>query len=91
MFVSVNFVTLFKKNFDFSFIFQDYLSLFEKASIGAFCGYVNAVLPVCNSWDDNLWAYMKTMVDVRVESEIRDSVLKSNNYLPLPEEYWAQR
>lgn len=70
---------------------QDYLSLHDKASIAAFCGNLNALLPVCRSWEDNLWAYMKTMVDVRVESEIRDCVLKPNDYLPLPEEYWAQR
>lgn len=75
----------------FRYYLQDYLSLYDKASIAAYCGYLNSLLPVCTSWEDNLWAYMKVMVDVRVESEIRDSVMKYNEYLPLPEEYWTQR
>ncbi|CAH1154193.1 unnamed protein product [Phaedon cochleariae] len=70
---------------------QDYLNLYDRASIGAFCGYLNTLLPVCNSWEDSLWAYMRTLVDVRVESEIRDCVTRNGEYLPLPEEYWTQR
>ncbi|KAF7269580.1 nuclear pore complex protein Nup107 [Rhynchophorus ferrugineus] len=70
---------------------QDWISLYERASVGVFCGHINSVLPVCNSWEDCLWAYMKSMVDIRVESEIRDCCTKNNKYLPLPDEYWLQR
>ncbi|XP_060529410.1 nuclear pore complex protein Nup107 [Cylas formicarius] len=70
---------------------QDYISALEKASVGSFCGCINAMLAACSSWEDGLWAYMKSMVDIRVESEVRDCCTRDNPYLPLPEEYWAQR
>ncbi|ENN75270.1 hypothetical protein D910_02376 [Dendroctonus ponderosae] len=70
---------------------QEWISPYERAAVGVFCGNVNAILPVCNRWEDNLWAYMKSLVDIRVESEIRDCCTKDSGYLPLPEEYWLQR
>jgi nuclear pore complex protein Nup107 len=69
--------------------FQTNLNIYEKAAVASLCGFLEAILPVCNTWEDYLWAYMRTMVDIRVESEIRDSVIK--NYKPLPEEYWEQK
>ncbi|XP_044271446.1 nuclear pore complex protein Nup107 [Tribolium madens] len=65
------------------------LNIYEKAAVGSLCGYLDAILPVCTTWEDHLWAYLRTMVDIRVESEIRDSIIK--NYVPLPEEYWEQK
>ncbi|RZC31996.1 nuclear pore complex protein Nup107 [Asbolus verrucosus] len=65
------------------------LNIYEKAAVASLCGCLEAILPVCNTWEDYLWAYMKTMVDIRVESEIRDCIVK--NYVPLPEEYWEQK
>ncbi|EFA09537.1 nuclear pore complex protein Nup107 [Tribolium castaneum] len=65
------------------------LNIYEKAAIGSLCGFLEGILPVCTTWEDHLWAYMRTMVDIRVESEIRDSIIK--NYIPLPEEYWEQK
>ncbi|XP_050509495.1 nuclear pore complex protein Nup107 [Diabrotica virgifera virgifera] len=79
------------KNMAIKFCKQEYLSLYERAAIATFCGYLSSILTVCNSWEDSLWAYMKTMVDIRVESEIRDCVQRNNDYLPLPEEYWNQK
>ncbi|CAG9773100.1 unnamed protein product [Ceutorhynchus assimilis] len=70
---------------------QDWINPYDKASVATFCGYIEAILPVCSTWEDNLWAYMKSIVDIRVESEIRDCCTKNNSYLPLPEEYWLQR
>lgn len=70
---------------------QEWISPYERAAVGVFCGNVNAILPVCSRWEDNLWAYMKSLVDIRVESEIRDCCTKDSGYLPLPEEYWLQR
>ncbi|KAJ8938224.1 hypothetical protein NQ318_007646 [Aromia moschata] len=79
------------KNIAIKFCKQDYLNEYEKAAIGSYCGYIKSVLPVCYSWEDHLWAYIKSMVDIRVESEIRDFCTRNKKYLPLPEEYWSQR
>lgn len=65
------------------------LNAYEKGAVGAYCGHLNSMLAVGKNWEDDLWAYMKVMIDIRVESEIRDCVNK--NYKPLPEEYWDQR
>lgn len=65
------------------------MNVYDKASIAAFCGCLQTLLPVCLSWEDQLWAYMKTMVDIRVESEIRDFVPRE--YEPMPAEYWNNK
>ncbi|KAJ8917651.1 hypothetical protein NQ315_005098 [Exocentrus adspersus] len=70
---------------------QEYLNSYEKAAVASFCGFMKPILLVCNTWEDYLWAYMKSMVDVRVESEIRDRCVKNKEYIALPEEYWMQR
>lgn len=71
------------------YVFQVYLNVYEKAAVGAYCGYLEPLLTVCNNWEDTLWAYMKVIVDVRVESEVRDYV--NRNYKPLPDTYWDQK
>ncbi|KAK3704372.1 hypothetical protein RRG08_012437 [Elysia crispata] len=43
----------------------------EKAVYAALSGNLQAVLPVCTSWMDYLWAYFKVMVDTKVEQEVR--------------------
>ncbi|KAF5305221.1 hypothetical protein FQR65_LT07760 [Abscondita terminalis] len=67
----------------------DQLNVFEKAAVAAFCGHLKSLLRVSENWEDALWAYMKVLIDIRVESEIRDVI--SADYDPLPEEYWDQR
>ncbi|CAH1999739.1 unnamed protein product [Acanthoscelides obtectus] len=79
------------KNIAIKYCKQDDLTSYDKAAIASFCGYIEAMLPVCHTWEDNLWAYMKAMVDIKVESEIRDCVTRYKVYSPLPDEYWAQR
>lgn len=44
------------------------------------------MLQVAYSWQDALWAYMKTLLDIKVEREVRDIVIKS--FTNMPEEYW---
>ncbi|KAL1509474.1 hypothetical protein ABEB36_004200 [Hypothenemus hampei] len=73
------------------YVKQDWINPYEKAAIGAFCGSINPVLSVCNSWEDYLWTYMRSLVDIRVESEIRDCCNKYNGYQPLPDDYWLQK
>nr|KAG5714375.1 hypothetical protein BaRGS_018592 [Batillaria attramentaria] len=42
---------------------------FETAIYAALSGNLKSLLPVCHSWYDCLWAYFRTLVDVRVEQE----------------------
>lgn len=65
------------------------MNIYEKAAIGAYCGNLQSMLAVGQNWEDDLWGYMKSVVDIRVESEIRDCVNKK--YKAMPEEYWEQR
>ena len=47
------------------------MSQFEKAILGSMSGNVSALLPVCVSWTDKMWAYFKASLDVQVEDEVR--------------------
>ncbi|XP_045478913.1 nuclear pore complex protein Nup107 [Harmonia axyridis] len=68
---------------------KEYLRLEEKAAIAAYSGILASVLPACKNWEDYLWAYLRTMVDIRVESEIRENV--NREYASLPDWFWDQR
>ena len=65
---------------------DDKLGLYERAIFAPFCGHVDFLLNLCPSWEDWLWAYSRCMVDLRVESEIREKMPKS--FASLPQEYW---
>lgn len=58
----------------------------EKGIYGALCGQLDALRPLCTSWEDQLWAYARTAIDVRVEKQIRDNT--SKEFEPLPDKYW---
>ncbi|KAK5644650.1 hypothetical protein RI129_005950 [Pyrocoelia pectoralis] len=77
------------KVFAHAYCEKDYLNVYEKASLAAFCGHLKSLLRVGENWEDYLWAYMKVLIDIRVESEVRDNI--SKKYIPLPDEYWDQR
>ncbi|GJQ71846.1 Nup107 [Trypoxylus dichotomus] len=77
------------KRMAFKYCEQIQPNKYEKAAVGIYCGYLRHVLPVCNDWNDYLWAYLKVMIDIRVESEIRDCVQRK--YQNLPDYYWDQR
>lgn len=77
------------KNMAWKYTEMDNLNKHEKAAVAAYSGHLKPLLIVGNNWEDFLWAYMRVMVDIRVESEIRDNV--SKKYLPLPNEYWDQK
>ncbi|XP_046740821.1 nuclear pore complex protein Nup107 isoform X2 [Diprion similis] len=57
-----------------------------RAIYASLCGNLNQLLCVSKSWQDALWAHVKTLLDIKVEKEMRAEVLKS--YTPMPEEYW---
>lgn len=59
----------------------------EKAIYSALCGNSSQLLgSVCLSWEDYLWALVRSMVDVKVELEIRGTMTKS--FSELPQKYW---
>lgn len=77
------------KKMAWQFARNENLDLFRRASIAAYCGNLQTLIDVSNSWEDYLWAYFKVMIDIKVESEIRENVNK--NYVDMPEEYWKQK
>ncbi|KAG6797251.1 nuclear pore complex protein [Apis mellifera caucasica] len=50
------------------------------------CGNLQQMLQIATSWQDALWAYMKTLLDIKVEREVRDLVIKS--FTNMPDDYW---
>lgn len=63
-----------------------YPGQFYRAVYASLCGNVQRMLQVASSWQDALWAYMKTLLDVKVEKEVRDLVIKS--FTDMPDDYW---
>lgn len=45
------------------------------------------LLPVCDTWEDTVWAYFRVMVDTLVEQEIRTSVMNTEETEELPREF----
>jgi nuclear pore complex protein Nup107 len=43
-------------------------SLYERAIYGVLCGHVTQVLPVCENWEDELWAYYSGLIETKLES-----------------------
>lgn len=48
------------------------LTSYEKAILGVLGGNLKSVLPVCNSWADQLWARLRCSIDVKIEKALRD-------------------
>ena len=65
---------------------DDKLTVYERAIFAPFCGNVSFLLNLCANWEDWLWAYSRCMVDLHVETEIREKMPKA--FEPLPQEYW---
>lgn len=67
------------------------LTTCEKAILGVLGANLKSVLPVCNSWSDQLWARLKCSIDVKIEQALRDSkfVQQENRTLAdYPEEFY---
>ncbi|CAK9805973.1 Nuclear pore complex protein Nup107 [Anthophora quadrimaculata] len=62
------------------------VGLFYRAIYASLCGNVQQMLQVATSWQDGLWAYIKTLLDIKVEREVRDLVIKS--FTNMPDDYW---
>ncbi|KAH8025831.1 hypothetical protein HPB51_012153 [Rhipicephalus microplus] len=49
------------------------------------------MLPTCTTWDDQLWARMRAVVDVCVEQELRTAKKQDRSLGPLPPGYPSDR
>uniref|UniRef100_T1DA21 Nuclear pore complex protein n=1 Tax=Crotalus horridus TaxID=35024 RepID=T1DA21_CROHD len=60
---------------------------YERAIYAALSGNLKQLLPVCDTWEDAVWAYFRVMVDTLVEQEIRSTVMNTEEKEELPREY----
>uniref|UniRef100_A0A8C5YZV1 Nuclear pore complex protein n=1 Tax=Marmota marmota marmota TaxID=9994 RepID=A0A8C5YZV1_MARMA len=60
---------------------------YERAIYAALSGNLKQLLPVCDTWEDTVWAYFRVMVDSLVEQEIQTSVMTLDITEELPREY----
>jgi len=65
------------------------LSLHERGIIGALSGNSEPLLQLAKTWEDRIWALLKSSVDVTVEEAIRANVIGSPEELPAS--YWKQK
>ncbi|XP_076635424.1 nuclear pore complex protein Nup107 [Colletes latitarsis] len=59
---------------------------FYRSIYASLCGNVQQMLQVASSWQDALWAYMKTLLDIKVERVVRDLAIK--NFTNMVDDYW---
>ncbi|XP_063702515.1 nuclear pore complex protein Nup107 [Culicoides brevitarsis] len=63
---------------------------YSRAIAGLLCGHLGSLLNIAKeNWADLLWSYLRTQIDIRVESEVRDCCVKS--YLKMPDGYWTNK
>lgn len=63
------------------------LNDYHRASIAVFCGHLQSLLNCLKtSWADLLWGYVKVQIDIKVESEIRSTIMRT--YTEMPDKYW---
>ncbi|XP_069485822.1 nuclear pore complex protein Nup107 isoform X2 [Ambystoma mexicanum] len=60
---------------------------YERAIYATLSGNLKQLLPVCDTWEDTVWAHFRVMVDSLVEQEIRTSVMTMHENEELPREY----
>ncbi|CAK8675549.1 unnamed protein product [Clavelina lepadiformis] len=75
---------------------NDLYDVKERAMYGALCGNLKAMLEVGGSWEDYVWSYYKTMVDVATEKRIQQSAnirrpWQHIHSMLLPDEYFLQK
>uniref|UniRef100_A0A383W4J3 Nuclear pore complex protein n=1 Tax=Tetradesmus obliquus TaxID=3088 RepID=A0A383W4J3_TETOB len=46
----------------------------EAAVYGALCGHVTAMLPVCASWEDEMWSYCRAWLDLQTDAMLLEGV-----------------
>uniref|UniRef100_A0A673GHZ1 Nuclear pore complex protein n=1 Tax=Sinocyclocheilus rhinocerous TaxID=307959 RepID=A0A673GHZ1_9TELE len=66
---------------------EEQFNKYERAIYAALSGNLKQLLPVCESWEDTVWAYFRVMVDTLVEQEICSSGLGSEELEELPRKF----
>ncbi|XP_069831037.1 nuclear pore complex protein Nup107 [Dendropsophus ebraccatus] len=66
---------------------DEQFSRYERAIYATLSGNLKQLLPVCETWEDTVWAHFRVMVDTLVEQEIRSSFISSTEDDELPREY----
>uniref|UniRef100_A0A8D0F3B1 Nuclear pore complex protein n=1 Tax=Strix occidentalis caurina TaxID=311401 RepID=A0A8D0F3B1_STROC len=66
---------------------EEQFNRYERAIYAALSGNLKQLLPVCDTWEDTVWAYFRVMVDTLVEQEIRTSVIIAEEMEELPRDY----
>ncbi|KGL82140.1 Nuclear pore complex protein Nup107, partial [Tinamus guttatus] len=66
---------------------EEQFNRYERAIYAALSGNLKQLLPVCDTWEDTVWAYFRVMVDTLVEQEIRTSVVTVEEMEELPRDY----
>lgn len=67
---------------------EEKMSMYERAVYATYSGNLDQLLPVCHTWEDHLWAYLRVMVDVRLEQEVRINSALAKQWQKLPDRYW---
>ncbi|XP_034939545.1 nuclear pore complex protein Nup107 [Chelonus insularis] len=65
------------------------IGTFYRAIYASLCGNIHQLLAVAQNWSDALWAHIKVLMDVEVEKELREMMVKE--YVPMPEDYWKNK
>ncbi|MGH0139604.1 UNVERIFIED_CONTAM: hypothetical protein FKN15_014707 [Acipenser sinensis] len=66
---------------------EEQFNRYERAIYAALSGNIKQLLPVCDSWEDTVWAYFRVLVDTLVEQEICSSGTALHQLEELPREY----
>ena len=59
----------------------------ERALYAIYCGNLDALLPVCNKWEDALWAHLRTLVDHKIETTLRYNLQSTRKLVDLPKDF----
>ncbi|CDZ96991.1 Nuclear pore complex, rNup107 component (sc Nup84) [Phaffia rhodozyma] len=51
---------------------NDKLPVYERALYGILTGYLPAVLPVCRSWEDHVWARINARIEDRIDRKLKE-------------------
>ncbi|CAL8079951.1 unnamed protein product [Orchesella dallaii] len=65
------------------------MSKYDRAVMGALCGHREAMLDVCHTWEDKLWAFLRASSDTILETRLRNASVP-NVRKDLPDAYWSQ-
>jgi nuclear pore complex protein Nup107 len=57
---------------------QESLGLHERAIYAILCGHVAQILPVCESWEDELWAHYSSLIETKLDDYLNRLSLRSN-------------